>query len=271
METIDPALIEALGAASAELGLTLEEAILEKAEELRHRAFFRLIPDSRLSDNHIRTFLQRVRGEPPTDDLVERVSVVRRGVRLDRDQIMRLEMTQNYRCAVCGTPLFRIVQPSVDHIQPLALGGKNTFENYQLLCRLCNSGKGKLPAWMVGVPYLSSRVSARVRYCVLARYGSKCQAQGCSESARTSTLDVRPRIPGSQGGRLVFDNLFVLCEKHARQREITARRRALDELRLSRRRRHARLPLAANLRSARATTTEGGSGGRRSTPRHPGS
>jgi hypothetical protein len=228
--------VEQLRAASADLNLSLDAAMLEKAEELRHRAFFRLIPDSRLSDREIPAFLERVTGRVPTQDLIDRVTIVTRGVRLSHDEIMALESTQNYRCALCGVPLTRVARPAVDHIQPLALGGKNTLTNYQLLCLSCNVGKGKLPAWMVGVPFLSARISSRVRYCVLSRYKSRCQFDGCGETARTSVIEVRPRIPGSQGGRLVFDNLFLLCERHARRREIAARRRALDQLKLSRRR-----------------------------------
>jgi 5-methylcytosine-specific restriction endonuclease McrA len=231
--------IKALGEAGAQLNLTLREALVEKAEELRHRAFFRLIPDARLRDRQIPAFVELVMGSTPSQDLVERVTVVQRGVRLSTDEVLSLEAKQNYRCALCGTPLTRVAHPAVDHVHPIALGGKNTMENYQLLCRLCNVGKGKLPGWMVGVPYLTTRISARLRYSVLARYESRCQFGRCLETSRTSLLEVRPQIPGSQGGRLIFDNLFVLCEHHARRREVAARRRALDELRLNRRHRRA--------------------------------
>lgn len=238
----DPAVADALSAlqeAGSDLDLTLSEALSEKAEELRHRAFFRLIPDARLRDKQIPGFIELVTGSVPTEKLVDRVTVVQRGVRLSHDDVLSLEEKQNYRCAICGTPLTRVAHPAVDHIQPVALGGKNTMENYQLLCRLCNTGKGKLPGWMVGVPYLSTRVSARLRYCVLARYGSRCQFRQCPGTSQTSLLEVRPKIPGSQGGRLIFDNLFVLCERHARRREVAARRRALDQLHLNRRHRRA--------------------------------
>jgi 5-methylcytosine-specific restriction endonuclease McrA len=231
------ALINELRSASSDLNLTLEEALAEKTDELRHRAFFRLIPDSRLTDRQIPDFLRHVTGKIPNDELIESVTVVRRAVRLTADEVLGLEAKQNFRCAVCGAVLLRIAEPAVDHIRPLALGGKNEIVNYQLLCRTCNAGKGKLPAWTVGVPYLTTRLSARLRYCVLARYGSRCQVADCSATARTSLLEVRPIVPGSQGGRLVFDNLFVLCERHARRRNIAARRRALDQLAFSRRRR----------------------------------
>jgi 5-methylcytosine-specific restriction endonuclease McrA len=241
MDDYVSSLLEELQAAAAELDVTIEEALAEKAEELRQRAFFRLIPDSRLTDKQVPGFLELVTGHPPSEELIESVTVVRRGVRLSREEVMDLEFKQNYRCAICGTTLSKAVGPAVDHIQPLAMGGKNELANYQLLCRLCNSGKGKLPAWMVGVPFLTNRISARLRYCVLVRYDSSCQVDGCSSTSRTSPLEVRLRIPASQGGRVVFDNLLALCEKHARKRDASARRRSLDSLRLRRRKRLRRL------------------------------
>lgn len=43
-----------------------------------------------------------------------------------------------YRCVVCGDtePL------TLDHIHPWSLGGPDSFENLQTLCRSCNSRKG---------------------------------------------------------------------------------------------------------------------------------
>ena len=46
---------------------------------------------------------------------------------------------QNGLCACCGEPL---VKYHVDHIMPLALGGRNIPENIQLLLPKCNLRKG---------------------------------------------------------------------------------------------------------------------------------
>jgi hypothetical protein len=43
-----------------------------------------------------------------------------------------------YRCLHCGTP----DALTLDHIHPFSLGGPDTFENLQTLCRRCNSKKG---------------------------------------------------------------------------------------------------------------------------------
>lgn len=44
----------------------------------------------------------------------------------------------NYTCLHCGTS----EQLSLDHIHPYSLGGKDTRDNLQTLCRPCNSRKG---------------------------------------------------------------------------------------------------------------------------------
>ena len=49
----------------------------------------------------------------------------------------------NYRCAKCGaTPSSdHQVELEVDHIAPVAKGGRNEIGNLQTLCRKCNQGK----------------------------------------------------------------------------------------------------------------------------------
>lgn len=44
----------------------------------------------------------------------------------------------NWKCVTCGTA----DDLSLDHIWPWSLGGEDTFENFQTLCRSCNSKKG---------------------------------------------------------------------------------------------------------------------------------
>jgi 5-methylcytosine-specific restriction endonuclease McrA len=47
----------------------------------------------------------------------------------------------NFKCAMCNVPL-TLVTPHIDHIKPLAKGGKNEESNYQPLCETCNLRKG---------------------------------------------------------------------------------------------------------------------------------
>jgi 5-methylcytosine-specific restriction endonuclease McrA len=47
-----------------------------------------------------------------------------------------------HACKHCGLSV-KNGNFEIDHIIPLALGGKDTFWNLQLLCRTCNRKKGK--------------------------------------------------------------------------------------------------------------------------------
>lgn len=47
----------------------------------------------------------------------------------------------DFRCQHCGSRRFL----SVDHIIPVSKGGRNHLDNYQTLCRACNSAKKDRP------------------------------------------------------------------------------------------------------------------------------
>jgi 5-methylcytosine-specific restriction endonuclease McrA len=46
-------------------------------------------------------------------------------------------------CPSCKQPWVLVGAPTLDHIIPIALGGKNLIQNVQPLCRSCNSRKSK--------------------------------------------------------------------------------------------------------------------------------
>ena len=46
-----------------------------------------------------------------------------------------------YRCRKCGVS-DRYAQLEIDHIIPIAKGGKTTYDNLQTLCHRCNVEKG---------------------------------------------------------------------------------------------------------------------------------
>lgn len=48
------------------------------------------------------------------------------------------------RCAICGRKIKDLEDLTVDHIVPLAKGGKNVIENYQLAHKACNEEKGSM-------------------------------------------------------------------------------------------------------------------------------
>ena len=85
------------------------------------------------------------------------------GDRLPYGTIPKLLKVQNGLCACCNTPLDKY---HVDHIMPLALGGRNVPENVQLLSPKCNQMKSaKHPdVWKAEIaarqnPHTSSKTS----------------------------------------------------------------------------------------------------------------
>lgn len=227
-------LLKSIEACGRQLNIDLYQALSEKHEEMCQRAFLRLMPNPVLREAQVRDYLRLATGHEPDDDLVERVTVVRRSLRLDKDQFAQLESRQSDRCALCGTYLGRSARPQVDHIRPIALGGDDELSNLQLLCQRCNLGKSALVGWLPGAPFLQVGVTPRLRYCVFSRAGARCEHRGCDNTSRTSVLEVTPRIPESAGGRLILDNLMAMCKKHREWRDRDARSRALSRLALSR-------------------------------------
>lgn len=68
-----------------------------------------------------------------------RVRKMQNGGKLSRDIFDRLFRLQKGKCVCCGQPLGK--RPHLDHILPLALGGKNEDSNVQLLTAHCNAQK----------------------------------------------------------------------------------------------------------------------------------
>ena len=50
----------------------------------------------------------------------------------------------DYKCAYCGKDL-NFSSATIDHVIPVSLGGKNTWENTVCCCRYCNLYKGDIP------------------------------------------------------------------------------------------------------------------------------
>jgi len=222
-----------LSAACKESRTPLPAALEEKAAEVRLRLFFKCLPPERLKDAQHRRYVEEALGHPPSDAFVQRLVRDVRGPQLEEGELVYLEKQQNGRCALCGTLLIRTAKPEVDHVIPLALGGKSVLSNYQLLCRECNAGKGKLLNWMMGAPFFiesGGYLPLRLRYCVLSRGAGVCAEPGCEASARTTLLKPVPIIPVQRGGRMIFDNLRVVCDEHASLLEASLLRTARLQL-----------------------------------------
>jgi 5-methylcytosine-specific restriction endonuclease McrA len=209
-------LLEELERTCRDLGYGLNDFLEEKLTEARARRFLKLIPAHHLSEREIEQYLSIVlRRIPSKDDVASISTVSQRRTRISEDERVRLERAQNDRCAVCGRFLDSQSHPHVDHRVPVALGGSNASANLQLLCGDCNLGKGAVPVWSLGVPWLDTRLSKRLRYCALSRANGACQHPRCEQTVATSELTLVPIVPLSVGGTLRFDNLSVMCTTHA--------------------------------------------------------
>ena len=90
--------------------------------DARNRAYFAAHPEAKRSyDQNRRSRLIDAEGS------------------ISKDLLARLRVLQKGRCANCSSDCS--VSGELDHITPLALGGKNIDENIQLLCRSCNRKK----------------------------------------------------------------------------------------------------------------------------------
>ena len=59
---------------------------------------------------------------------------------------MKLQLVWEHgkRCAICGKKIKNLEDVTIDHIVPLAEGGKNVIENFQLAHKACNEAKGSM-------------------------------------------------------------------------------------------------------------------------------
>jgi 5-methylcytosine-specific restriction endonuclease McrA len=106
-----------------------------------------------------------------------------------------------------------LTSSEVDHVEPVSGLGTDALENLQLLCRLCNGGKGdglgieaRMEARHAGtqVELVPRSHRARILYYVIERDGRDCSVCGSVERE----LTVRPIVPG---GAYVRSNLHAVC------------------------------------------------------------
>ena len=62
-----------------------------------------------------------------------------------KEQRSRMSRRKRRFCAACGTAQ----NLTIDHIIPLAKGGKNTLDNLQMLCESCNTEKADSHPYIV--------------------------------------------------------------------------------------------------------------------------
>jgi len=58
-----------------------------------------------------------------------------------KEEWLKLAAKYDFRCCKCGGEVIGGI-PTKDHIMPIRLGGSDSIENIQPLCRQCNLTKG---------------------------------------------------------------------------------------------------------------------------------
>lgn len=199
------------------------KAIAAQAElEVAIRKLLVSLPNEIFAGERAREYLEIIRGSTPSSEIIRFLNRKERVLRLSEDQRIEIERDQRGRCAWCGAVLTSHSHPCVDHKFPIAFGGEDSIDNFQILCSKCNGGKGDLIHWVMGAPWFSSRgrgISDRLRYCVLGRFRSRCFESGCEINSTQDELKVDLIVPRSRGGSPVFDNLAPYCSMHLDKRQ----------------------------------------------------
>lgn len=129
------------------------------------------------------------------------------------ESAVRIDYYKPYLDTMGGPRNQSLFRRTVDHIEPVAAYGTNDLSNLQLLCELCNRGKGNLEqpllkhefeyagAGIETVPWL---FRAQMLFFVLRAKGRRCGS--CGSSSRELTI----RKVNAIGG-YVRTNLCPLC------------------------------------------------------------
>ena len=78
---------------------------------------------------------------PRRGDDPQRPSPWRRGYRTNWPKLRLMQLRREPLCRICALNGAAAAATEVDHIQPKAKGGADSFENLQSLCKPCHSKK----------------------------------------------------------------------------------------------------------------------------------
>ncbi|MBS1812821.1 MAG: HNH endonuclease [Acidobacteria bacterium] len=80
------------------------------------------------------------------DDLAKAKEAAEQKVKVMPSIRWQIFQRDNWRCVACGRGSQDDIILHIDHIIPRSKGGKDTLDNYQTLCHLCNLGKSNKDA-----------------------------------------------------------------------------------------------------------------------------
>lgn len=223
----------------AEKLLKINESNLAKefGEVIRYRAIFILLPEICLFGRPdedkplIRKHLEAL-GISHNENIVSAIKFICENYRSQRDKAVkkagivdvyikhphvyaRMMRNQSGRCCICGELLIYGQNMHLDHIVPWHLGDDpNDGSNWQLLCEVCNRGKGVFPYYSLQTaglnwikPTANGNLREDVRYAVLVR-DKKCFVSG--KTPKETRLRVIKKI---ESGCWVLDNAKTISEE----------------------------------------------------------
>lgn len=134
-----------------------------------------------------------VRG-PSTEELLQRFVGVRPTRRTHRRARAAVMAACGSRCAYCGAGLAAATM-TLEHVEPLSLGGRNSLANFVSTCVACNKGKGAMTA----AEFFDANPRAAATFLASAPHA----APDLRESARLAVIgpyaDVEPALPHPPG------------------------------------------------------------------------
>lgn len=104
-------------------------------------------------------------------------------------EIISLKLKYGFRCIKCGQSEVSLSERlAMDHVAPVSIGGSNSIDNFQPMCRACNSAKNakhldyrECPNYLcvadsgVHSNGIAPRLTMRHLFCVDDKYGAVCQ------------------------------------------------------------------------------------------------
>ncbi len=93
----------------------------------------------------------------------------------------------NFKCSICGASAAEGARLHVDHILPIAKGGKSTPQNLRTLCERCNIGKSSKLESPIPAQNVTQDTNLICPYCrgqLVVRSGSYGEFYGCSNFPR---------------------------------------------------------------------------------------
>jgi hypothetical protein len=140
----------------------------------------------------------------------------RQSLRIDRESVNHEYFSQDVFKPYAAFP--DLLDPEVDHIEPVSLFGSNDVTNLQVVCRLCNSGKGDgqgirpqlIRACAATLPGSEITPEMKAYLCALVYY-TILRSNRCCESCGSGSAVLTIRVCDEDAMGFVPNNVRTVC------------------------------------------------------------